>query len=275
MSDKVNEKEYILWQLPIIGSFKSMSYCIKTADDQHFVIDGGDLPEAEYLLNFINEKLDGRVDVWFITHPHKSHAAAFIKILDDRAVTVKKIVYSYLDPEVISKYEPKTVSEVESFNNAIKLSRVPSVRVRNGDRLKFGRNIVKIIGAAALDSDRNFIDNTGVIYKFNFKTASVLFLGDAGYEAGISLMSSFKDELKCDILQMSHHGYYGVANELYSIISPDICLWPTRREIWPESSAKVLTSEGESIKNTYDYMCFLGVSEHYISGIHGLSEIHF
>ena len=266
--------QYSLWQLPIIGSFKSMSYCIRTVDDQHFVIDGGDAPEAEYLTDFIKENLDGRVDAWFITHPHKSPAGAFIKILSSGVITVKKIVYSYMDPEVVAKYEPKAVADVEAFNNAIKLSKLPSVRVRNGDRLKLGKNIVKIIGAMGLDSVRNYINNSGVIYKFNFKTASVLFLGDAGVEAGMSLLSVFRDELKCDILQMAHHGYYGVSKELYTTISPSVCMWPTRKEIWPEVST-VLTSEAVDIKSTYDHMCSLGVSEHYISGIHGLSEINF
>lgn len=274
MSDKTNNKDYTLWQLPVIGSFKSMSYCIKTADDQHFVIDGGDLPEKDFLVEFINTKLCGRVDVWFITHPHRSHVGAFIGILNDGLVAVKKIVYSYLDPEVIAKHDKRYIADIEAFNGAIKQSKITSLRVKNGDRLKIGKNIVKIIGVENLDSDTNYINNIGIIYKFNFKTASVLFLGDIGNEAGLSLMTNFKDELKCDILQMSHHGYYGVSTELYSIISPDICLWPTRKEIWP-SDSNILTSESEDIKLTYDFMCSIGVSEHYVSGIDGLSEIHF
>ncbi len=273
MPDKA-EKDYTLWQLPITGSFKSMSYCIKTADNQSFVIDGGDLPEEGYLSAFIKEKFGGKVDVWFITHPHKSHTAAFAEIIRKGTIIVKKIIYSYVDPELALKYEPSSFSDVENFNNAVKTSKIPSVRVRNGDRLKFGKNIVKIIGAEMLDSDRNYINNTGVVYKFNFKTASVLFLGDIGNEAGLSLMTAFKDELKCDILQMSHHGYYGVSNELYGMISPDICLWPTCKEIWPDGS-NVLTRESRDIKNTYEYMNSVGVIEHYIAGIDGLTEINF
>lgn len=274
MTDKTNDKDCILWQLPIIGSFKSMSYCIKTADGQHFVIDGGDAPETEYLVQFINDNLQGRVDAWFITHPHKSHVGAFINIIGDKLLSVKKIIYSYLDPELVAKHDSSNVHEIEIFNSAIKASKIPSMRVRNGDRLKIGKNIVKIIGAEFLDSDRNYLNNIGVIFKFNFKSASVLFLGDVGYEAGVALLSSFKDELKSDILQMAHHGYYGVSNELYSMVSPDVCLWPTRKEIWPEGS-KMLTSESQDIKATYDFMCSLGVSEHYVSGLDGLSEIHF
>ena len=274
MSNKTNEKDCTLWQLPIIGSFKSMSYCIKTADGQHFVIDGGDSPETEYLVQFINDNLQGRVDAWFVTHPHKSHVGAFINIIGEKLLSVKKIIYSYLDPEIVAKRDNSCVQDIENFNNAIKASKISSLRVRNGDRLKIGKNIVKIIGAESLDSDRNYLNNIGVIFKFNFKSASVLVLGDAGYEAGLSLLSTFKDELKSDILQMAHHGFYGVSHELYSMISPDICLWPTRKEIWPDGT-NILTSESDDIKATYDHMCSLGVSEHYISGIDGLSEIHF
>ena len=273
MTANESKKENILWQLPIVGSFKSMSYCIRTADDLCFVIDGGDAPETDYLVDFINTHLDGKVDVWFITHPHKSHVGAFIKILNEGLVPVKKIIYSYLDPEVVARHELGRVPEVENFNAAVKQSKIPSVRVRNGDRLKLGKSIVKIIGVPAVDTSRNYINNLNVIYKFNFKTSSVLFLGDTGYEAGLALLTLFKDELKSDILQMAHHGYYGVSKELYAVIAPSVCLWPTRREIWPGTS-KILTSEGEDISETYDFMCSRGVTKHYVAGIDGLTELH-
>ena len=37
----------------------------------------------ETVTDFINEQLDGRVDAWFITHPHKSHVGSFEKITAD------------------------------------------------------------------------------------------------------------------------------------------------------------------------------------------------
>lgn len=272
MAANESKKENILWQLPITGSFKSMSYCIRTADDLCFVIDGGDAPETDYLVDFIRTHLDGKVDVWFVTHPHKAHVGAFVRILNEGLVPVKKIVYAYLDPEVISHHEQSRLQELENFNAAIKLSKIPSVRVRNGDRLKLGKSIVKIICAPPTESSRNYINNAGVIYKFNFKTSSALFLGDVGYEAGLALLTSFKDELKSDVLQMSHHGYYGVSKELYAVIAPSVCLWPTRREIWPGTS-KILTSESKDISEIYDFMCSRGVTKHYVAGIDGLTEL--
>lgn len=274
MPNTAQETGNYLWQLPIVASFKSMSYCIKTADGSHFVIDGGDAAEAEYLENFINEQLDGRVDAWFITHPHKSHVGAFEKIIAESSVTVNKIVYSYHDPETVSKREPKSVNDVIAFNKAIKNSKIPSVRVKSGDRLKFGKCIVKIIVSESLESDRNHLNDRGVIYKFNFKTASILFLGDVGRDASFSLLSSYDNELKSDILQMAHHGYYGVSNELYDTISPNICLWPTRKEMW-QSHATLLTNESKELESTYAHMCANGVEKHYVAGIDELTKIEF
>lgn len=264
-----NGNESLLWQLPIIGSFKSMSYCIRTADNMSFVIDGGDLAEADYLADFIRTNLDGHVDAWFITHPHKAHAGAFIKILNEQSIPVKRIIYPYMDPEIVARYEQSRVQEIVDFNAAVKLSKIPSDRVRNGDRLKLGKSIVKVIAATDVETARNYVNNRGMIYKFNFKTSTVLFLGDIGYEAGLSLLSSFKDELKSDIVQMSHHGYYGVSKELYAVIAPSICLWPTRREIWPVTS-RLLTGEGKDISTTYEYMRSIGVIEHHVAGVEGL-----
>lgn len=274
MSARFTLKDNILWQLPAIGSFKSMSYCIRTTDGQHFIIDGGGIHEAQYLKEFIKLNLDGRVDAWFITHPHKSHAGAFVKLIESGEISVGKIIYSYLDPEIVNKYEQDGASDVKVFNNTVKLAKVSSVRVRNGDRLKLGKSIIKIISPQNLETTRNYLNNNSVIYKFNFKSKSILFLGDIDANAGTSLMTSYKDELKSDILQMSHHGYYGASNELYEIISPDICLWPTRKELWPDCSG-TQTNESESIRSTYEFMQSLGITKHYISGIDGLTEIRF
>lgn len=265
-------KETVLWQLPIAGSFKSMSYCVRASDDMHFVIDGGDAAEAEYLADFIRTELDGRVDAWFVTHPHKAHVGAFIKILTDGEISVKRIVYPYFDPEVVARYEQSRAQEIIDFNAAVKQSKIPSDRVRNGDRLKFGKSIVKVIAATDVETARNYVNNRGMIYKFNFKTSTVLFLGDVGHEAGLSLLGNFKDELKSDVVQMAHHGYYGVSKELYSVIAPSICLWPTRREIWP-STSRLMTGEGKDVAATYDYMRAIGVTEHHVAGVEGLCAL--
>ena len=42
---------------------------------------------------------------------------------------------------------------------------------------------------------------------------------------GILAALAYKETLKCDILQVTHHGLNGGDTLMYSYVDPDICLW--------------------------------------------------
>ena len=75
--------------------------------------------------------------------------------------------------------------------------------------------------------DVTSVNNSSVVYKFYLNGVSILVLGDLGPEGGNLLMSEYTPaDLKSDIVQMSHHGQYGVNRDVYAAINPQIALWP-------------------------------------------------
>ena len=52
-----------------------------------------------------------------------------------------------------------------------------------------------------------------------------MLLGDCEKELCQFMADVYGEELKSDILQLSHHGYNGACLDLYRYIDPDICFW--------------------------------------------------
>ena len=90
-----------------------------------------------------------------------------------------------------------------------------------------------------------------------------IFLGDMGEEAGKQLIADNPPEkLKCDIVQMAHHGQDGVGFEVYRILQPEICLWGAPSWLWNNDSGSGMGSGNWKTIETRKWMAQLGVPYH-------------
>ncbi len=69
-----------LYMLTSQSKVQMMSFII-ISNDHLIVIDGGNTCDAEYLCTYI-KKLGGKVDAWFLTHPHSDHIGALRSTLE-------------------------------------------------------------------------------------------------------------------------------------------------------------------------------------------------
>lgn len=97
-----------------------------------------------------------------------------------------------------------------------------------------------------------------------------MFLGDAGVEAGNSLVKTYGDDLKSDMVQMAHHGQAGVNKNVYAKIDPKVCLWPIPSWVWENTNNQFQTNYTK--KWIFEE---LQVKHHYISGLYGTESIEF
>lgn len=264
------DKDYILWQLPCSDTGKGMGYVISACDGRHFVIDGGTEEMAEYLLNFIRNKCGGEITAWFVTHPHSGHAGALCRILEDlpEDIKISKILATKLNFTKIKALENESYDYVRYVDKTIKDSKITTVSVSAGDRLKFGKTLIRVYSAGDSDYSEHYLDNTSMVFKFNMFCSSAIFFGDIRREASVKLLEKYKNELNCDIVQMANHGCIGAVSEIYTYATPDICLWST--------SEKVTTGEGKHGEHYLEMrrlMEAFGATEHYVSGIDKISEI--
>ena len=83
-------------------------------------------------------------------------------------------------------------------------------------------------------TNTEFLNNTCMILKIN--NYSILFLADAQEEQGNYLISTQKEKLQSQFVQMAHHGQNGVSESVYKIINPKVCLWSTPEWLWSNNN---------------------------------------
>ena len=67
----------------------------------------------------------------------------------------------------------------------------------------------------------------------HFPEKDVLFLADAGVELGEEILAARGEKgVRCDIVQVAHHGQNGVNKRFYEAVQPKLCLFPTTDWIW-------------------------------------------
>ncbi|MBQ6327898.1 MAG: MBL fold metallo-hydrolase, partial [Kiritimatiellae bacterium] len=74
------------------------------------VVDGGHFDDGEFLYGKLKE-LGGRVDLWFITHPHSDHYGALDTILrrfGGEGISVGKLIFNFPALGWIARNEPKS-----------------------------------------------------------------------------------------------------------------------------------------------------------------------
>ncbi len=267
----IPDRDYVLWQLPCSENKTGMGYVLCAPDGRNFVIDGGDEDSYEMLCSFIREKCAGEICAWFVTHLHPGHVGALVKLLseENKDVVISKIFYSHLSLDKVEKLERESLEFVSGAVRTIKRSGITTVSVNAGDRLKLGRTMIRVFSAGDGDYAEHYVNNSGVVYKFNMFCSSILFLGDIMHEACVTMLEKYKYELNCDIVQMANHGIRGALSEVYLHATPDICMWSTPREFTEPDNP-----ENKDFSEAMHLMDALGCSEHHISGLEGLCQLH-
>ncbi len=254
-----------LEQLQNNGHSQMMGYIIKTNNDKIIIIDGGTSDDTQNLVKKINE-YTGKVDYWFITHPHKDHATCFIDIVENYDIEIGKVYVTVNDENWYKKYGDGRDEECTKFLNTIKEEKIADKveEVYLNETFKIDNINCEILGVKNPEITTNAINNSSMVIKMNTGKNDILFLGDTGVESGEKLLKNQSEKLKVDILQMAHHGQSGVSKEVYDFIKPTICLWPTPDWLWINDSGSGEDSGPWKTKETRQWMEELNITNNII-----------
>lgn len=245
-----------------------LSAVIQTAVGGLIVVDGGLPQDADHLTDVLASK-GGHVKAWLITHPHIDHIGALNTILarEESRITIDKVYYSFAP---VSHYEKDSKAEdIAVIRNFIHNLEVKLPEEKRDNKITKGTEI-QVDDVAITVLNRAFqapvdsINNSSVAYMINVNGVYIDFLGDMGREGGDALIDSWNtDELKCDILQMAHHGQNGVTEQVYKVFRPKICVWPTPQWLWDNDGGYGPGTGKYKTEATKKWMVDLGVKKHY------------
>lgn len=220
---------------------RSMGYLLETNENRLIMIDGG-LPEySAHILDVLKQK-GGVVEAWYITHAHIDHASVLLDALKDNEIQINGIYVSLNSKEWYEQYEENADRALFASQLIDELSsdgvkdRVHEVNLReeiNFDNLNF--KILKIKNPKYIENSGN---NQSIVIKVSNNFKSILFLGDLGAEYQEDFINENQDEIKADAVQMGHHGQHAVNQEVYKLIDPDICFWPTPEWLYNNDSGE-------------------------------------
>lgn len=234
------DKEYAtLIQLSPTTNKRMMGYLMITSLGKVIVIDGGNFEDGKKLENYIN-KYGGNVDAWYITHYHSDHTGAFNYIVNNTNISIEKVYHSLNSRDKVEKNELSRIKDYDDYYSTLLHSKLKNkiIELNIGQKLSIDNVKIEILGIKNEEISNNFGNNQSVVAKFYIGETSILFLGDTGIESEEKLKNTVKEKLKSDYVQMSHHGQSGVSEEMYKLIDPACCLWPTTEWIYNNDSGK-------------------------------------
>ena len=272
------ENKTVMYQL--VDPSQMMSYIMKTKEGKLLVVDGGYDRNAVDIIAKAKE-LSGLdvpvIEAWIQTHCHNDHCDAFSEIVlnTPEALEIKHVYHNFLKYEIIEQYENSTTVTHTKFYEA--LAKMPADRitvVQPGDKFSVGSVDFEVMLVPDESITYNVVNESSVVYLMTVEGQKVVFLGDLGEKSGYRLKEAHPD-LKCDFVQMSHHGSNGVAFEIYTWLSPKACLWTTPVWLWENRWPHQQYNEGpfETIR-LYEHMKSIGVEKHYVCK-DGVQEIIF
>ena len=216
-----------------------MSYAFQLTSGGFALIDGGYFTdgEAERLYRFLCERSEGRpvIEDWFFSHAHQDHIGVFLDMMERHArdVEVRCLTFNFQDlplPETSEGWREKSndLATVRRFYEALSeyCPHVPVRTPRTGDVWRVGElRVEALFTHENLDGPSSFNDHSTVI-RVDVAGQSILFLGDIWQAGSRYMLAHCPEKLRCDIVQVAHHGYPGATEELYRATGARVALWP-------------------------------------------------
>lgn len=227
-----------LLQVANRSRIQSMSYFIETPQGKTVIIDGGYccLEDAENLHKLILER-GAKVDLWLFTHAHNDHFGALMYILentDKLDFEIEKMFFTFPEAEWFkgieggSAYEPVCIFLSQLERHGIKHDELYA-----GDVIECGGMTFDIVNDCKNYRDYTSVNDTTIVILAHFPKRDVLFLGDLAVSGGNYLLDHFDaSKIRCDIVQMAHHGQQGVDKRFYESVRPKICLYTAPDWLW-------------------------------------------
>lgn len=242
-----------------------LSVLIETNQGKIIMLDGGTPEDTTHLVQTLAAK-GSHVDTWLITHPHSDHVGALNEILNhpEYGVTVDHVYFSFAGLSWYQEYEPGRADMVAKIMTSLSLQPQEKVHgdIYRGQEIWVDNIKITVMNQPYLQAN-NSINNSSVAYMLDINGKKALFLGDMGVETGKQFLADHTpEELKCDIVQMAHHGQDGVGLEVYQVLQPQICLWGAPDWLWNNDSGSGTDSGKWKTIETRKWMAQLGVPYH-------------
>ena len=216
-----------------------MSYAFTLADGSFFLVDGGYFTpgEDERLYQWLLARAKGkpRIAGWFFSHAHQDHIGVFLNMMlhHRQDIELERLIFNFQPlalPPVSDGWDIKSndLATVKKFYELLAAAcpEVPVITPHTGDSLRLRElSLDFLFTHESLPGESTFNDHSTVL-RVTVQGQRILFLGDI-YRLGSEYLLRSPEALRCDMVQIAHHGFPGATAALYDACGASVALWPT------------------------------------------------
>lgn len=222
-----------------------MGYVILLEDGSFAVIDGGHPSEnqndAKKLWDTLNSlKPDGVDEIviraWFLTHGHHDHFGVLREFIQDYSDRVK--VEQLISNDPSDFLYSKSDMGARGFNpNSIngKFGGCVYQKAHTGQQF-FLPGVTFTILYTQEDSSTSTpfekFNSLSMVFDAVTNDTRFIWFGDTEREAALRIKSMYYEDLKCDVMQVAHHGVNGGSLDLYTLCNPKIAFFPVSESLY-------------------------------------------
>ena len=230
-----------MWQFEVDHTLIDcgMCYIFQLTDYSFFVIDSAhfySLNDDKRLYEFLKKETPEGMPVvisgWYLSHGHADHICKCLDfILNFSDVKIKGLYYNFV-PHTHPSAECWLIADrrhTELFNTEVeKRTDIPKYKLHSGQYFYVDCLRVDVLCSHEDVFPQSLEDynNSSIVSMMTVDGDKISFPGDASGKESLILERRFPDFLKCDIMQVSHHGHFGTSTEFYRMSDAHVALFP-------------------------------------------------
>ncbi len=213
------------------------AHLIEVKNGKTVLIDAGYLgPAKEKLIPYLKKREINRIDIAFISHPHRDHYEGLLPILE-AGIEIETVYFNIPDKQICDREIPWgcNYKQILKFHRQLSQHKTTIKSADSGMKFDLGNNatinILHAFDGIHTPVGRTDINDLSFIMMLAQDSRKILFTGDLNQKLGGWLAKS--DEMQADILKVPHHGTEGVApNSFFEAVAPKYALVPSPKRLW-------------------------------------------
>lgn len=225
--------------------FQCTDYSFIIIDSAHFYSLTDDIRLYEFLRKETPEGMPVVISGWYLSHGHADHICKCLDfILYNKDVVIKGLYYNFVPNDHFSaeNWVIADIKHTDLFNREIeKRTDIPKYKLHAGqyfyiDCIRFD---ILCNHEDVFPESLEDYNNSSLMAMISVEGDKISLPGDASSKSSIIAERRFSDFLKCDIVQVSHHGHHGTSVEFYNKSQARVALFPVTQIKFDEEYPRI------------------------------------